>query len=443
MRIAYLDCFAGISGDMTLGALVDAGVDFEALKSELNKLGLHEFELKAEKVVCRGISATHVDVELHTHHHHHESDHGHGHSHHAKSHGRSFTEIKRIIEESGLSESVKTKAVAIFTKLGEAEAKIHGKDIEEIHFHEVGAVDAIVDIVGACIGFELLGVDKIYASPIPTFTGMVEMAHGMFPLPAPATAEILKGIPWRKLDIEGELVTPTGAAIISTLAAEFGGPPQMTVESIGYGAGTKDFGIPNVLRLIVGEAVELENTDESSYRNVSPSPQPSPLGAREHVSASTKEEHHDHDGECREVAVIETNIDDLSPQLYEVIMERLFAAGALDVYLNPIQMKKNRPAILLSVICAPGDVDKMSDILFEETSTIGLRIDFRKRICLPREIVKVKTKFGEIKVKVARRAGKIVNAHPEYEDCKAAAANYGVPIKLVRDTAVVEFYSRG
>ena len=395
MRVAYLDCFAGISGDMTLGALIDAGADFDKLKKELEKLGISEYELSAEKVVRRGISATDVTVHVHQHDEHHH-------------HGRSYSQIKQMIEQSTLSENVKAKSIAIFTKLGAAEAKIHNKGIDEIHFHEVGAVDSIVDIVGACICLDLLNIEKIYSSPVPTFTGMVDMAHGKFPLPAPATVEILKGVPWRTLGIEGEIVTPTGAAILATLAEGFNPMPQMVTESIGYGAGKKDFGIPNVLRVMVGE-----------------------------LESASKEECM----ECREVVVLETNIDDVSPQIYEVVMERLLAAGALDVYMTPIQMKKNRPATLLSVLCKPADVNKMSIILFEETSTIGVRIDTRKRICLPREIVTVDTKFGHIRIKVARRSGEVVNIQPEYEDCKAAAANSNVPVKRVRDAAVVAFYT--
>jgi pyridinium-3,5-bisthiocarboxylic acid mononucleotide nickel chelatase len=404
MKIAYFDCFAGISGDMTLGALVDAGADFSALQRELGGLGLSdEFEITLDRVAKRGISAADVTVKPHRNHH----DHDHGHSH---SHGRGFTEIKQIIEQSGLSERVRRDSIAVFTKLGEAEAKIHGKGIEEIHFHEVGAVDAIVDIVGACICLELLRIEKVYCSPMPTFTGTVEIAHGTFPLPAPATVEILKGAPWRELGIEGEIVTPTGAAIVATLAEGFGPMPAMSVESIGYGAGKKDFGMPNVLRVFVGTSAD-SGSGEPSYN--------------------------------AEVAVIETNIDDLSPQVYEVVMERLFDAGALDVYLTPIQMKKNRPATLLSVICEPGLIDTLSAIIFEETTSIGIRIDTRRRMCLDREIVGVETEFGPIAVKVARYEGTVLNIQPEYEDCKAAAAKHGVAFKRVRDAAVVASHSKG
>jgi hypothetical protein len=318
---------------------------------------------------------------------------------------------------------VKTKAVAIFKKLGEAEAKIHGKSIDDIHFHEIGGVDAIVDIVGACICLHLLDIDKVYSSPIPTFHGSVEIAHGTFPLPAPATSEILKDVPWRELGIEGEIVTPTGAAILAELSESFGPMPAMTTKSIGYGAGKKDFGIPNVLRVIIGECGQIEFQEKDFSK------QPAEVGFLTQPEEHTK------------VAVLETNIDDLSPQLYEVAMERLFAAGALDVYLMPIQMKKSRPATLLSIICTPDDIDKMANILFEETSTIGIRIDTRTRMCLPREMVTITTKYGEIRLKVARRNGKAINIQPEYEDCKAAAAKYGVPVKLVRDSAIVAFHN--
>ncbi|MCX6344771.1 MAG: nickel pincer cofactor biosynthesis protein LarC [Armatimonadetes bacterium] len=389
MKVAYFDCFAGISGDMTLGALVDAGADFESLKRELTKLCVKDYELKLDKVVKHGITAADITVDIK-----HNSE---------RRPGRSYSEIKRMIEESKLSDRVKNQAVAVFKRLGEAEAKIHGKSIEEIHFHEVGAVDAIVDIVGACICLELLGIDKVFASPVPTFHGMVNIAHGAFPLPAPATAELLKGVPWQELGIEGEIITPTGAAILAQFAESFGPMPAMTTNTIGYGAGKKDFGMPNVLRVVIGEQ-----------------------GSHKH-------------GEYKSVQVIETNIDDISPQIYEVVMERLFDAGALDVYMTPIQMKKNRPAVLLSIICAPSDTSKMTDVIFEETSSIGVRISNQHRTCLPREMIIVDTKFGPIKLKVAKKNGEIVNAQPEYEDCKAAAAKHGAALKMVRDVAISEF----
>ncbi len=394
MRIAYFDCFAGISGDMALGALVDAGADFESLKAELAKLGVNGYEIECAKVNRRGISATDVAVKLH--HHHHDDEHHHHH------HGRSYSEIVEIIQSSSLSDWVKEKSVEIFTRLGEAEAAVHGTSIDEIHFHEVGAVDAIVDIVGACVCLELLGIESVYASAMPTFQGTVNSSHGLLPLPAPATMKLLKDVPWRELGIEGELVTPTGAAIVSALAESFGAMPGMTVESAGFGAGKNDYGIANVLRVLIGD---LEPGS----------------------------------GEKSEVAVIETNIDDMNPQIYDALMERLFAAGALDVYLTPIQMKKNRPGTLLSIICDPADTPRMTDIMFEETTSIGVRTSIAARTCLCRQTVEVETDYGLIRLKVARRGGKIVNAQPEYEDCKAAAAKFSAPVKTVQDTAMAAF----
>lgn len=428
MRAAYFDCFAGISGDMVLGALVDAGADFEALRSELEKLalrqaqGAQEFEITLDRVTKRGISAADVTVKLHHRHHHKHSD------HHREGHGRGLGQIKSIIEASGLSDRVKRDSIAIFQRLAEAEAKIHARSVDEIHFHEVGAVDAIVDIVGACVCLELLGVEKVYCSPLPTFSGTVEIEHGTFPLPAPATVEILKGAPWRELGIEGEIVTPTGAAIVATLAEGFGPMPAISVESVGYGAGKKDFGIPNVLRVLVGTSSGPFDTPASPLRQAQDAQQ-----ATQSLQAGKA---------AAEVAVIETNIDDLSPQVYEVVMERLFEAGALDVYLTPIQMKKNRPATLLSVICEPDLVCNISAIIFSETTSIGIRIDRRARVCLEREMVSVDTEFGPIGVKVARYEGNTLNAQPEYEDCRAAAAREGVAFKRVRDAAVAAFYRK-
>lgn len=417
MRVAYFDCFSGISGDMTLGALIDAGADFDELKRELKKLDIHEYELTAQKVTKRGIAATEVTITISTEHyaspHHTEED-----SHSKEHHGRSYADIKHLIESSRLADRVKERALAIFRRLGEAEAKIHNVDLESIHFHEIGSLDAIVDVVGTSVCLELLGIEKIYSSPMPTFYGTVEIAHGMFPLPAPATAEILRNVPWRDLGVEGELVTPTGAAIVAALAEGFGAMPSMNIQSVGYGSGKKDFGIPNVLRVMVGSRAEYAFNSEKECRTKDNIP-----------------------SECEQVAVIETNIDDMSPQLYEVVMEQLLAAGALDVYLAPIQMKKSRPAILLSVICAPADVGRLSEILFRETYTIGVRIDMRDRICLPRENLTVETDYGPINVKVARLGNKVINVQPEYENCKTAALNYQVPVKVVREAAVAAFFN--
>jgi pyridinium-3,5-bisthiocarboxylic acid mononucleotide nickel chelatase len=393
LKIAYFDCFAGVSGDMCLGALVDAGADAEVLKGLPRVLGLHGCEVNIGKSVKRGISATQVTVSAHEHHHH---------AHH---HSRGLPDILAIIDAASLPETAKPNARAIFTKLAEAEANVHNSTIDEVHFHEVGAVDAIVDIVGTCVLLESLGIEEIHCSPLPTFTGTAKSAHGEIPLPAPATVELLKGAPWRQTDIVGELVTPTGAAIVSTLSKSFGTMPTMTVESIGYGSGEKDFGIPNVLRVIIGIVAAGADRGPGADRG-------------------------QHD-----VTVIETNIDDLNPQTYEIVMERLFEAGALDVYLTPVQMKKNRPATLLTVVCKPGDETALSRIIFTETSTLGVRIDHRSRLCLDREVVTVDTPYGPIRVKLGILDGETVNASPEYEDCKSAATKHGVPFKVVREAA--------
>ncbi len=384
MKIIYFDCFAGISGDMTLGALIGAGADPERLRETLAGLGVGGYRIEVGKRMAGPIEATDVHVHLDDHHHHHH---------------RRLNDILEMIRGAELSERVKQTAERIFRRLAEAEAKVHGSSPEEVHFHEVGAVDAIVDIVGTAMCLELLGWPKVIASPMPTFHGYAKGSHGVFPLPAPATAEILRGIPWRKLDIEGELVTPTGAAIIREIAAEFGPLPAMTVESIGYGSGKSDFGIPNVLRVMIGE-------EQACIPGL------------------------------QSVAVIETNIDDLNPQFYEAAMEQLFAAGALDVYLSPIQMKKNRPGTLLSVICPPIKAESIAAVILAETSTLGVRISLWERICLDRREEKVVTEFGTIRIKIGERDGRVTTASPEYEDCRRAATEHGVAVRRVYESAV-------
>ena len=386
MKIAYFDCFAGISGDMTLGALIGAGADPERLREGLAGLGVGGYRIEVGKKMTGPIEATDVRVILDDHHHHHH---------------RRLHDIREMIRGANLSDRVKQTAERIFKRLAEAEAKVHGRSPEEVHFHEVGAVDAIVDIVGAAICLEMLGWPKVVASPMPTFHGYAKGAHGVFPLPAPATAEILRGVPWRKLDIEGELVTPTGAAIIREIAEEFGPFPAMTVGSIGYGAGKSDFGIPNALRVMIGEEA---------------------AGA-----------------ESQGVTVIETNIDDLNPQFYETAMERLFAAGVLDVFLTPIQMKKNRPGTLLSVICDPDLKEAIAAVIMAETSTFGVRISRCERLCLDRRWEEVVTEFGVIRIKIGERDGRVITAAPEYEDCKRAAIEHGAPIRRVHETALTVY----
>jgi uncharacterized protein (TIGR00299 family) protein len=384
MKIAYFDCFAGISGDMTLGALIGAGADPERLREGLAGLGVGGFSIEVGRRRTGPIEATDVRVILDDHHHHHH---------------RRLKDILELIRASELSDRVKKTAESIFLRLAEAEGMVHGSSPEEVHFHEVGAVDAIIDITGTALCLEMLGWPKVIASPMPTFHGYAKGSHGILPLPAPATAEILRGVPWRKLDIEGELVTPTGAAIIREIAEGFGPFPAMTVGSIGYGAGKSDFGIPNALRVMIGEETA------------------------------------GHGDESQCVTVIETNIDDLNPQFYETAMERLFAAGALDVFLTPIQMKKNRPGTLLSVICDSGRAKSIAAVILVETSTLGVRMSQCQRLCLDRRWEEVVTEFGVIRIKIGERDGRVITASPEYEDCKRAAIEHGAPIRRVHETA--------
>jgi uncharacterized protein (TIGR00299 family) protein len=382
MRIAYFDCFSGISGDMTLGALIDVGADPELLKKGLASLGVGGYRIEIGRKITGYIEATDVRVVLKETHHPHD---------------RRLAEILETIHGAKLSEEVKRTAEGIFRRLAEAEGRVHGFSPEEVHFHEVGALDAIVDIVGAALCLEILGWPKVIASPMPTFHGYARGSHGVFPLPAPATAEILRGVPWRKLDVEGELVTPTGAAIIREIATEFGPLPAMRVERIGYGSGKSVFEIPNALRVMIGQ----ETAQQSPGT----------------------------------VAVVETNIDDLNPQFYETAMEKLFAAGALDVFLTPIQMKKNRPGTLLSVICEPNGTEAIAAVILAETSTLGVRISRWERICLERRWEEVVTEFGKIRIKIGERDGAAITTSPEYEDCKRAAAEHGVPLRQVYESA--------
>jgi len=388
---AYFEMFSGISGNMVLGALIDLGLDPKSLESELNKLGLqNEYEIKIEKVSRSHIGGTYVDVHLH--------DHEHDHDHH----GRNLEDINKIIETSELSRTIKEKSKTIFLNLAKAEAKVHRTEINEIHFHEVGAVDAIVDIVGSVTGLELLGIDRIYASSINTGQGYVMAAHGKLPVPAPATMELLKNVPTYSSGTEKELTTPTGAAIITSLSTYFGPKPLMRVEKVGYGAGTYEIEIPNLLRINVG------NVEQGS----------------------------------KKMKVVETNIDDMNPQFYEYIMEKLFEKGALDVYFTPIQMKKNRPATKISVIVDAENLFKINEILLKETTTLGVRIFDIEREIVDRKIKEVETQFGKVKVKVGILDGKTVNIAPEYEECKKIAKEKGLPIKTVYQILYAEFERR-
>ena len=386
--IAYLDCFSGISGDMLLGAMVDAGLSLDDLRGDLARLPLSGYEVRAERVTKQGLAGTKVTVEV---------EHAHAH--------RGLADILDLLAAADLPAEVQAGATRIFTRLAEAEAKVHGTSVEQVYFHEVGAVDAIVDVVGACCGLHRLGIEEVYASALPLGGGWVDTAHGRLPVPAPATVELLKGAPTYGGPVEKELVTPTGAAILTTLCLGFGPMPPMTVKATGCGAGSLDLPHPNLLRLMIGEPVE-------------------PL--RE-----------------QRLTVLETNIDDMNPEFYDHLMERLFAAGALEVYLTPIVMKKSRPGTLVSVLTEPAWVEALSEILFRETSTLGLRVMEVARRCLEREWREVETEYGRVRVKLGLLRGEIVTAAPEYEDCKRLALARGAPVKAVYEAARAAFFLQG
>jgi len=441
MRIAYLECFAGIAGDMFLGALIDAGVPVQVLEEATSALELGA-RLKIETVDRSGISCTRVQVmegeslaeEAHAAHSHehdhahasdhsHEHDHGHvhpadhphdqehkhnhehGHSHehnHEHTHGRSLSVIRALIQGAPLAEAVKSRAIRTFELLGASEAKIHNVDVEAIHFHEVGAVDAIVDIVAACAGIEYLNVDAWHCSPLNVGGGMVECAHGTFPVPAPATADLLRGYPTYSAHLQKEMVTPTGAALVRALEPVFGVQPAMRVEKIGYGAGSRNpKGFPNALRISIGEVEEAKRADT--------------------------------------VTVLETALDDLSPQVLAWVVESALAAGAMDVMLTPVIMKKGRPGTLLTVLCSEKKRPALERLILRETSTLGMRIRRDERSCLERHHLAVQTVYGEIRVKIGKLDGEVMNAAPEFEDCRAAAVRCEVPLKQVQQAAIAAY----
>jgi pyridinium-3,5-bisthiocarboxylic acid mononucleotide nickel chelatase len=452
MRIAYLECFSGISGDMFLGALIDAGVSPKLLQDTVAALGV-EAKLEISRVVRSGISATKVDVWVdgekdlpreeywakqdaalsasqatshHEHHHAHKHNHAHDHEHehsrehfgeegsrprhtHAHAH-RGLTEIRNIISSAAISESAKATALAIFEALGAAEAKIHDVPVETVHFHEVGAVDAIVDIVCAAVGSEALDVDEIICSPLNVGGGMVKCAHGTFPVPAPATVELLKNASVYSSGVQAELVTPTGAAIIKTLARRFMSFPEMKIEKSGYGAGSRDFSEhPNVVRLVIGETV----AKSAAKTNV------------------------------ETISVLEANLDDLNPQVFGYVMDRLFEEDALDVFGVPVQMKKNRPGTLLTVLCKHVDADKLTQLIFAETTTLGVRRRDEVRETLARRWENVRTEWGEVRIKIASMNGTITNYAPEYEDCRRIATEHHVPLKTVIQEAARAYAGKG
>ena len=380
MKTLYFDCFAGASGDMILGAMVAAGVDSSVLREQLSRLGVEGFSVEFETVNRSGLSATYARVKA-----------AHEHTH------RHLADILKIIFASGLSEGVKQRAAKIFSRLAEAEARVHNEPVEHVHFHEVGALDAIVDVVGASICFELLAIDRFVCSPLHVGSGTVEMAHGRFPVPPPAVTELLKGVPFYSTEIAGELLTPTGAAIITTVADEYGAIPNMIVEQVGYGAGMREYDrFPNVLRVLLGEAESHTASDDRLW-------------------------------------MIETNIDDLSPQIIGHVMDRVFELGALDCYFTPVQMKKSRPGVLLSILCDKREKEAVMRLLFTETTTLGVRSYEVERRALERNMVSVETQYGPIDVKVAHLNGQIVNEMPEFEQCRRAAKSAGVPLRVVEE----------
>jgi uncharacterized protein (TIGR00299 family) protein len=382
MTLAYFDCFSGVSGDMTLGALVDAGLPIDVLRSEMAKLSIPGYTLTSEQVKRSGLAATKVHVVLDR----------------TEQPARRLDDIRTIIDGSALAPEIKRKSLAVFTRLAEVEAKVHGTTTETVHFHEVGAVDALVDIVGSVIGLELLGITEVLASPINVGSGSVHTAHGRLPVPAPATAELMKGVPVYSSSIAFELATPTGAAIITTLASSFGPLPQMRIDRVAHGAGSRELpGTPNVLRLFLGEYLPAADADTS--------------------------------------VLIETNIDDMNPQVYEHLIDRLLQAGAHDAFLTPIIMKKGRPGILLSVLTDPAKSDALLDIVFRETTSIGARIQPVGRRKLAREIREVETVYGRVRVKVSRRGDEVLTVTPEYEDCRRLAEEKQVPLKHVMEAA--------
>ncbi len=380
---------------MILGALVALGVDEGELIERLKLLDVADFAIEFTTRDKSGIAAVHALVKV-------PEEYAHRHLH----------TIEKIINESRLADSIKETAMKIFTRLAEAEAKIHGIEIEKVHFHEVGAIDAIVDVVGACVGFEILGIERFVCSKIHVGSGFAKMAHGTFPVPPPAVAELLQGFPVYSTDIEGELITPTGAAIIAAVCEEFGPIPEMRVERTAYGAGTRDYkDFPNVLRLILGE----DEKDELREKN------------------DSRFTIHD------SLVLIETNIDDLSPQVFGFVMERAFETGALDCWFTPIQMKKNRPAAMISILCERADKNKFIELLYAETTTLGVRVSAVERNCLEREIVKIETVFGAIDFKTAKHGGKIINAKPEYEQLREIALEKKVSLREIERKVIQEF----
>jgi hypothetical protein len=412
MKTLYLDLFSGISGDMFMGALLDVGLDFPHLSSELEKLNIEGYHLHVSRGKRAQIEGTKFDVHLGSHSHGHEHEHGHAHEHehehthtHGHEHGRNYAEIKQLIQKSGISEWAKEKTIAVFNRIATAEGKIHGVPAEKVHFHEVGAVDSIVDIAGACIGLEFLGKPRVLASQPIDGTGWIDCAHGRFPVPAPATLEILaaRRVALTQCEEPHELITPTGAALLAEFVEEFGPMKNFAPARIGFGLGSRDNPArPNVLRAILGE-----------------------------TNAALA-----HDWESDAIAVLETNLDDVSPEILGHFMESALAAGALDVSYTPLQMKKNRPGFLLTVLCAAAQADKFSELILRGTSAFGVRRHMAERRKLRREFQMVQTPFGDVSMKIGKLDGQVVQAAPEFESCRKLAEKEKLPLKQVYEAAM-------
>ena len=402
MKILYFDCFAGAAGDMILGALLDAGLPFDELERALGSLAVEGWDVSVDRVVKTGVTATKFRVHEHSH-----TPSGTGIRDPGTAHQHKHHHLKHIfaaIDRSALSETGKAKAIKMFQRLGEAEAKIHGTTMDKVHLHEVGALDSIIDIVGAVFALEWLKADKIVVSPINVGGGMVKSAHGVFPVPAPATVALLKGAPVYSSGIQSELLTPTGALILTEYASEFGPVPAMTIDRVGYGAGDRDLAeTPNVVRVLVGEAEGL-NTQDSRPKT-------------------------------QRVTVLECEIDDMNPQIFGALMDQLYAAGALEVFYSAVQMKKNRPGTLMTIVAKPDQRETMTEIVFRESTTIGVRYQELSRECLDREMVSVTTPLGPVRFKVARRNGRVLNAQPEFDDLAKLSQERGIPIKDVQALA--------
>jgi len=413
MKTLYLDLFSGISGDMFVGALIDLGVDAHQLERELEKLTLEGYHLHVTRSQKSGIAGVKLDVHPTSPRDH---EHHHRHGHHHQDGNRTFAEIKKLIVQSKLSPWVKKKSVAVFQRIAKAEGKIHGLPSERVHFHEVGAVDSIVDIVGACIALEMLGKPRVLASPVVEGVGWVDCAHGRFPVPAPATLAILgaRGIGITQCDEPHELVTPTGAALLAEFAEGFGPMQNLIAEETGFGLGTRENKTrPNVLRAVLGQAAKVQGPK-----------------SRVQTSGSSKS-----DWETDTIAVLETNLDDMNPEILGQFVETALTADALDVFYTPIQMKKNRPGVLLTVLCAESDADKFSEMILRQTSAFGVRRTVAERRKLRREFAEVKTPFGKVMVKLGKFNEKVIQAAPEFESCKKLAARAKVPLKQVYDAA--------